>query len=149
MSSHVVRGIESPAASVNNRFKTAFDRIEKLELAMQAAQQSKQPYICKGNVTSDKFQVYNAEPSLAQGLHIQVDTSACHFNQTPTYFANVQEKWGHWGLLGTSAIYAPTPTHFVIYLGSVWTRFQMNAQDLLAQAQNENYQWQIDWIGID
>ncbi|CAM4971190.1 unnamed protein product [Rotaria socialis] len=116
---------------------------------MKAIEPSTKTRICKGNVTSDQFEVHGAESDFVEGLRVQVNTSTCNFTRTPTYFATMSGKWAHWGLLGTSAVYTPTPTEFIIYLGHVLSQYQMNGQELLAEAKNENYKWQLDWIGID
>jgi hypothetical protein len=150
MSNHVIESKKDVIVwSTETRIDFLVTRISKLELAMKALDQSTQPRICKGNVTSDQFEVHNAESDVVEGLRVQVDTSACQFTHTPTYFATVSGKWAHWALLGSSAIYTPTSTQFVIYLGSVWPQHQMSGQALLSEAQNENYKWQIDWVGID
>lgn len=136
--------------NTETRIDLLVTRVKKLEDAMKVVQQStQQQHICKGNVTSDQFELHQAESDSVEGLRVYVNTSACQFTHTPTYFASVSGKWAHWGLLGSSAIYTPTPTDFVIYLGNIVPQYHMSAQTLLAEAQNENYQWQIDWIGID
>ena len=71
MSSHVVESKKEVILwSTETRIDLLVARVNKLELAMKAIDQSTQPRICKGNVTSDLFQVHDAESDVVEGLRV-------------------------------------------------------------------------------
>jgi hypothetical protein len=78
-----------------------------------------------------------------------VDTSGCHYPQTPHYFPTLRvqdpEAWkvdeGHWRVQGSNVVYNPTKSGFRLYLGSI------NGKSVTA-AQAEKIGWVISWIGV-
>lgn len=74
-------------------------------------------------------------------LQLNVNTSGCAFTGTPTYFTSVGGTGLHFELVGTSAIYSPTATGFVVYV-------KKNDETALTPADAVNFGWHINWQGI-
>lgn len=71
------------------------------------------PTICSGQTQqgATAWQQYGAN-----GLYVDVDTSACGLTETPLYFTSLGGSSSHWITTGGTSIYNPTPTSLRIYL---------------------------------
>jgi hypothetical protein len=77
----------------------------------------------------------------ADGISVDVNTSAAGFTSTPLYIVSLHGSSHHWATTGGSSVYNPTPTGFRIYV-----RFSSGA-NLTPTDANTN-QWHIQWVGI-
>jgi RHS repeat-associated protein len=80
----------------------------------------------------------NWQPYLTNAIYLEVDTSACGFTTTPLYFSALGGADNHWTMKGATAIYAPTPTGFRIYL----------SYPGITPAWANAYGWYLTWQGI-
>ncbi|MEU6721927.1 hypothetical protein ABZ897_61730 [Nonomuraea sp. NPDC046802] len=79
----------------------------------------------------------------ANGIFIDVDTTAGRFTGAPHYVTSVGGTGGnHWNLVGPSAVYTPTATKFRVYV-------QWKDGSALTPATAQQYGWYITWIGYD
>ena len=83
------------------------------------------------------WQVYNAN-----GISVNVDTSAAGFTKTPMYLTSLGGSSNHWAVVGASSIYVPTPTGFTVYV-----RYATDGP--LAPATANALQWFIQWVGFE
>lgn len=75
-------------------------------------------------------------------IQMNVDTSNCRFENTPTYFTSITGTAGHYLLVGVNAIYEPTSNGFHIDVRSIDNQ---TADTLMAWS--AQYQWNVNWIG--
>lgn len=82
----------------------------------------------------------------SNGAYINVDTSACGYADTPTYFTSLTGSGLHSSAMGSSSIYVPTPTGFqvFVYFGSAATIAQYGDVAALANADN----WRLNWQAL-
>jgi len=74
-----------------------------------------------------------------QGVFVDVDTSSARFTTTPIYITSLGGTAYHWGTIGVTSIYSPTPTGFRVYVR--WS----GGGRLTPAFANENG-WHINWI---
>lgn len=74
---------------------------------------------------------------------MNIDTSSCHFNQTPNYMTSIAGTNNHGDLVGHNAIYIYTSTSFRIYVTS---RSGWSPATLLSYA--ATYEWNVNWVGM-
>ncbi len=77
----------------------------------------------------------------ASSISITVNTSGCAFSSTPTYFTSVGGLGNHFQLTGTSAIYSPTATGFILYV-------KRRDGTALSPVDAATDGWFINWQGI-
>lgn len=93
--------------------------------------------ICSGSTTPGVgWQVYDPNT-----IYLQVNTSGCGYSTTARYFTSVGGTGSHFELTGVSAIYAPTPTGFQVYV-------QKNSLTPLSPSDAVSGQWFINWQSI-
>jgi hypothetical protein len=84
----------------------------------------------------------------ADGITMQVNTSAAGFTGTPVYVTSIGGSSSHWSLSGTSAVYPPDNgdlrTGFRIYL-----RWAVPAGAALTPATACANGWFVQWIGSE
>jgi hypothetical protein len=76
-----------------------------------------------------------------EGIFVDVDTSSAGFNTTPLYITSLGGISNHWGSIGATSIYTPTPTGFRIYL-----RWAVGGS--ITPAFANQYGWHINWIAV-
>jgi hypothetical protein len=74
------------------------------------------------------------------GIFVDVDTSLAGFKTTPIYISSLGGE-SHWGIIGATSIYDPTPTGFRVYV-----RYATGGSLTPAEA-NQN-RWHINWIAV-
>jgi len=74
-------------------------------------------------------------------ISITVNTSGCAFSSTPMYFTSVGGLGNHFQLTGTSAIYSPTATGFILYV-------KRRDGTALTPVDAATDGWFINWQGI-
>lgn len=79
--------------------------------------------LCAGKSDRSKWVRDAARPL---GIYVDVDTSHCGYNSTPTYVTSMSGM-EHWTIRGTSEIYSPTPKGFRMYIQSAFD-LQMTPQ---------------------
>jgi hypothetical protein len=94
--------------------------------------------IASGSTTpgSTNWQAYGAN-----GLYLDVDTSAGKFTTAPRYITSIGGNSSHWATTGATSIYNATPTGFRVYV-----RFSDGSA--ITPAQANTFQWHINWAGI-
>lgn len=83
------------------------------------------------------WQVYNAD-----GIYIDVDTTAAQFTKTPVYVTSIGGDSGHYATTGASSVYSATEKGFRIYIR--WAN-----SGALTPAQANSSKWHINWIAIE
>ncbi|GAA0945884.1 hypothetical protein [Nonomuraea longicatena] len=78
----------------------------------------------------------------ANGIYIDVNTSAAKFAGAPIYVSSVGGSGTQWGLVGTGAIYSPTATGFRVYV-------QWRDGSALAPAHAQQFGFHVNWVGVD
>ena len=78
----------------------------------------------------------------ANGLYVDVDTSAGKFTGAPVYITSLGGNNGNWKVIGADSIYQPTATGFRVYI-----KWEDNSA--LTPATANSYQWHINWIGME
>lgn len=96
------------------------------------------PCPCGSVSTWSLWQYYDA-----YSLVMDVNTTICSFNQTPTYFTSIGGIDGQYLLLSYTSIYSPTQNSFQTYLRH---QSNVNASVLLIYAQT--YLWDLNWLGL-
>jgi hypothetical protein len=86
---------------------------------------------------STAWQVYSAN-----GIFVDVNTTAAQFATTPIYVTALHGLSMHWATTGATSVYLPTATGFRIYVK--WS----DSSALTPQTANTN-QWHIQWIGVE
>jgi RNA polymerase sigma factor (sigma-70 family) len=90
------------------------------------------------------------EEQAAQGIYIDVDTSAAKFKSVPVYITSLGGESAHWEVTGISAIYPredqdkkllPLQTGFRIYL-----RFRPSEVTPLYNLQEASKKWYVNWV---
>ena len=72
------------------------------------------------------------------GLFIDVDTSASHFQQRPTYVTSVTTQFIHWRVTGAGSVFRPAKDSFRLYLAkAVYAKFA------------KLYKWRVNYLGYD
>ena len=94
----------------------------------------RQPSLCTGQTTPGAT---NWQPYGAEGLSLDVDTTACGYSAAPLYFTSVGGLDGHWKTTGATSIYLPTATGFRVY---VWHR-----GNSLTPALANGLGWHLNW----
>jgi len=89
-----------------------------------------------GQSSPSDWQVYSAN-----GIMVDVNTSAAGFTATPRYITTLHGMSNHWTTAGGTSVYVPTPTGFRIYVKWV-------DSSALVPATAQNLGWYIQWIGI-
>jgi len=94
--------------------------------------------IASGSTTpgSTNWQVYSAN-----GVFLDVDTSAGKFTTTPKYITSIGGTSSHWATTGATSVYNATPTGFRVYV-----RFSDGSA--LTPATANSFQWHINWVGV-
>ncbi|CAF2081131.1 unnamed protein product [Rotaria magnacalcarata] len=98
----------------------------------------KPPCICAGVSSYSLWLQYSTS-----GMYMNIDTSSCHFNQTPTYITSIDGTNAHFDLVGHNAIYVYTSTSFRIYVTS---RSGLTPATMLSYA--ASYAWNVNWVGM-
>jgi len=81
----------------------------------------------------------------ANGLLVDVDTSAAGFTRTPIYVTSIGGDKYHWGTTGASAVYNATEKGFRIAI-----RFEGDFTGVAITPETANeYKWHINWIAIE
>ncbi|MER7129926.1 hypothetical protein [Streptosporangium saharense] len=95
--------------------------------------------IAAGQTTAGQgWQAYGAN-----GIYLDVDTTAARFTGTPVYVTSISSTGGsQWALVGPSAVYNVTATKFRVYV-------QWKDGSALTPATAQQYGWYINWIGYD
>ena len=95
--------------------------------------------IASGSTTagSTNWQAYGAN-----GLYLDVDTSAGKFTAKPRYFTSIGGTSSQWATTGATSIYNATPTGFRVYV-----RFSDGSA--ITPAQANSFQWHINWLGVE
>jgi hypothetical protein len=75
-------------------------------------------------------------------IQMNIDTSSCRFENTPTYFTSITGTAGHYLLVGVNAIYEPTPSSFHIDVRSL---DRQDADTMMAWS--AEFQWNVNWFG--
>jgi hypothetical protein len=83
------------------------------------------------------WQVYNAD-----GIYVDVDTTAAQFTKTPVYVTSIGGDSEHWKTTGASSVYSATEKGFRIYIR--WAN-----GGALTPAQANSSKWHINWIAIE
>ncbi|MDF5754282.1 hypothetical protein [Spongiactinospora sp. TRM90649] len=79
----------------------------------------------------------------ANGIYIDVDTTAARFTGSPVYVTSIGSTGGsQWNLVGPSAVYSATATRFRVYV-------QWKDGSALTPATAQSYGWFINWVGYD
>lgn len=86
---------------------------------------------------STAWQVYTAN-----GIFVDVDTSAAQFSSTPVYVTSLHGASGHWATTGGTSVYSASPSGFRIYV-------KWSDANALTPATANASQWHIQWIGIE
>lgn len=95
-----------------------------------------------GQTSPGDWQVYSAN-----GIMVDVNTSAAGFTAAPKYITALHGHSSHWATTGGSSVYpippagAPTATGFRVYV-------KWSDGNPLTPAQAANAGWHIEWIGI-
>jgi hypothetical protein len=76
-------------------------------------------------------------------IQMNIDTSSCRFEYTPTYFTSITGIAGHYLLVGVNAIYEPSKYGFLINVRSMDNQ---TADTLMAWS--AQYQWNVNWFGF-
>jgi hypothetical protein len=76
-----------------------------------------------------------------QGVFVDVDTSSAGAKTTPIYITSLGGRNAHWGTIGATSIYFPTPTGFRVYV-------QWSAGGALTPATANELGWHINWIAV-
>jgi hypothetical protein len=74
---------------------------------------------------------------------MNIDTTSCRFQDTPTYFTSITGIAGHYLLVGINAIYEPTQYGFSI---NVHSTNNESADTLMAWS--AEYRWNVNWFGF-
>lgn len=75
---------------------------------------------------------------------MDIDTSACGFNVTPSYFVSVSGTSSHWSITSYQAVFLATKNYFRIYSHSIhgsWANTAMLSTSQVAT-------WNVHWFGI-
>ena len=91
--------------------------------------------IASGKTSPDAWMSH--KEGTVTGVYVEVDTSAAHFTTTPQYFTSLGGEAAHWGAVGATSIYFPSPTSFRVYLPNV-TLPAVKAR-----------KWYINWLGVE
>ena len=78
----------------------------------------------------------------ANGIYLDVDTSAGGFRTTPVYVTSIGGNSSHWSTTGATSIYFATATGFRVYVR--WVDYSP-----LTPAQANSLGWYINWIGME
>jgi hypothetical protein len=78
----------------------------------------------------------------ANGVYVDVNTSAAGFTAVPLYLTSIGGNSSHWATTGATAIYSATATGFRIYI-----RWADGSP--LTPAQANSFLWHINWMGIE
>lgn len=91
---------------------------------------------CGGTSLSNRWQRTGRNDQIM----MSIDTSSCHFQQTPLYFTSITGGVGHYLLTGIDAIYEPSRYGFSIYVHST---DGASADTLMTRSA----QWSVNWFG--
>ena len=86
---------------------------------------------------STAWQVYTAN-----GIYVDVDTSAAHLTGSPVYVTSIGGLERHWSTIGATSIYQSSPTTFRVYV-----RWVDNSP--INPATAHAYGWHINWIAME
>jgi hypothetical protein len=89
-----------------------------------------------GQSSPSDWQVYSAN-----GIMVDVNTSAAGFTATPRYITALHGASNHWATTGGTSVYTPSPTGFRIYV-------KWSDSSALAPVNAQGLGWYIQWIGI-
>lgn len=92
---------------------------------------------CKGVSAASNWRSYYTDT-----LAMTVNTSSCRFPSTPKYFTSLGGTFYNYLVTGHSAIYAPQPNSFDIYVRANGVL----ATEMLQWA--KTYYWDINWLGV-
>lgn len=92
---------------------------------------------------STNWQVYNAN-----GIFLDVDTSAGRFTKNPVYVTSLGGTSSHWSTTGATSVYPIPPASSVTATGfRVYVRWADGSA--LTPAQANSLGWHINWIGYE
>jgi hypothetical protein len=92
------------------------------------------PDVCTGGTSprATPWQQYGA-----QGLSVDVDTSACNYMAVPRYVTSLGGHTFHFTTTGATSIYSPTATGFRVYV--------FDNSGPVSPADANARQWHINW----
>jgi hypothetical protein len=138
-----LKKIMGTGAVVTALFAASITAINQPTLALSQTVQSS--LISRGStpVGNTAWQPYSLGGSFTpgQGIFVDVDTSSSGFTTTPIYITSLGGTAYHWGTIGATSIYLPTPTGFRVYI-----RFP-DGSSLTPAFANQNG-WHINWIAV-
>jgi len=73
----------------------------------------------------------------ANGIYLDIDTSACGFTTTPNYVSSLLGSTMHWKTTGSSEIYFATPTSFRVYI---------HFKEGITAAKANKWKWHLNWM---